>query len=83
MKLNIDLQAKLRKQYEPNFLIEIKFKGRDVIFRTDAEGNPNLLFVGEKKSDGKIKGERYVRTLKKDKNGMIIKDHWDRKGKSN
>lgn len=82
MKLNTDLAAKLRKQYDPNSLIEIKFKGRDVVFRTDTEGNPNLLFVGEKKADGKIKGERYARTLKKDPMGRIIKDHWDLKGKS-
>lgn len=34
------------------------------------------------KGDGKIKGERFVRTLKKDKQGVIVKDHWDLKGKA-
>jgi hypothetical protein len=82
MKLSVELQAKLRKQYEPDSLIEIKFKGLDVVFRTDFEGNANLLFIGKKKEDGKIKGARYVRTLQKSGTGTIIKDHWDFKGKS-
>jgi len=34
------------------------------------------------KEDGSIKGERYVRTLKHDKEGKIIKDHWELKGKA-
>jgi hypothetical protein len=30
---------------------------------------------------GKIKGQRYTRNLKRDKDGAVIKDHWDLKGK--
>jgi len=31
---------------------------------------------------GSIKGERYARTLKKDSQGNLIKDHWELKGKA-
>jgi hypothetical protein len=31
---------------------------------------------------GKIKGERYARTLKYDREGNLIKDHWELKGKA-
>jgi hypothetical protein len=80
MKLSYDLQQKLKKQYDANSFVEFSFKGLDIAFRTDPEGNPVTLFVGRKIADGKIKGERYARTFKKDAAGKIIKDHWDLKG---
>jgi hypothetical protein len=80
MKLSNDLQRKLKKQYDSNSFIESKFKGLDIAFKTDHDGNPIVLFVGKKISDGKIKGERFVRTLQKDLHGAIVKDHWDLKG---
>ncbi len=80
MKLSFDLQRKLKKQYDPDSFIETKFKGLDMAFKTDHEGNPIVLFVGKKLSNGKIKGERFVRILTKDLRGTIIKDHWDLKG---
>lgn len=82
MKLSSHLQLELSKQYERNAFLTIKYKGRDVAFKTDAEGNPISLFIGKETENGKIKGERYVRTLKKDIKGMIIKDHWELKGKA-
>jgi hypothetical protein len=80
MKLSYDLQQKLKKQYDANSFVEFSFKGLDIALKTDREGNPVTLFVGHKIADGRIKGERYARTYKKDPAGKIIKDHWDLKG---
>ena len=82
MNLNYPLQQTLRKRYAPDAFVEMKYKGLDMMFRTDDEGNPILLFIGRRIGENKIKGERYVRTLKKDAHGNIIKDHWDLKGKT-
>lgn len=80
MKLSYDLQQKLKKQYNPDSIVEIRYKGLDLAFRTDHAGNPISLFVGRKLNTGKIKGERYVRTLLKGAAGNLLKDHWDFKG---
>ena len=66
--------------YEPSCLIERKFGRYDLAFKTDKDGRVILLFIGKKDSNGKIKGERYARRLVTDKEGKIIKDHWDHKG---
>jgi hypothetical protein len=50
--------------------------------KTDEIGRPVLLFLGKKEVDGRIKGERFSRRLKLDKDGKIIKDHWEHKGKA-
>ena len=63
-------------------MINMRFKGNDVSFKTDAEGNPVLLFIGKRDETGNIKGDRFSRTLKRDESGAIIKDHWDLKGKA-
>lgn len=80
MGLSYGLERKLKKRYEPLSLIESGYKGLDLAFKTDDEGNPVLLFIGHKTSEGKIKGQRYTRTLKTDVDGKVIKDHWDLKG---
>jgi hypothetical protein len=72
----------LEKKYEPSSFVEQRFKEFDLGFRTDEEGNPVLLFLGKKSGDGTIKGQRYARRLVKDKDGKILKDHWDDKGKA-
>jgi hypothetical protein len=41
-----------------------------------------VLFIGKVQKDGRIKGERYTRTLVRDSRGVLIKDHWDLKGKT-
>lgn len=82
MALGDELQKKLRKRFEPSSMISMKFKGYDLDVKTDEHGNAMLLFIGERRDDDKIKGERYTRTLKFDPQGKIIKDHWDLKGKS-
>ena len=70
----------LEKKYEPSSFIEQRFKGYDIGFKTDDEGNPVLLFLGQKTAEGSIKGQRFARRMVKDKNGKLLKDHWDDKG---
>ncbi|MEJ6979166.1 hypothetical protein WG906_01815 [Pedobacter sp. P351] len=82
MKLSEDLLKILSMNYEKSSLINSTFKRKDISIKTDNEGNPVLLFIGKRTDDGTIKGERYVRTLKRDKNGNIFKDHWELKGRS-
>lgn len=82
MKIGDELKKKLSKTYEPSSMVEMAFKGNDLAFKTDPDGNPVLLFIGRKTESGNIRGERYARTLKRDTNGTIIKDHWDLKGKA-
>lgn len=82
MKLSDDLIKRLSKKYEPSALVRQRFRGNDIAFKTDTEGNAVQLFVGKAGEDGTIKGDRYARTLKRDKDGRIIKDHWERKGKT-
>lgn len=72
----------LNKIYEPDTMVEMKFKRYDLSFKTDKKGRPVLLFIGEKDGNGKIKGERYARRLIEDTNGVVLKDHWDHKGKA-
>jgi hypothetical protein len=83
MKLSEPLLLKLSKKYEASSMLKMKYKGLDVSFKTDHEGNPVLLFIGKILPNGKIKGERYTRTLKRHPDGSVIKDHWDLKGKAN
>lgn len=82
MALGNDLQKKLSKNYEPSAVVEIKYKRHDLCFKTDEDGNATLLFIGKKTERGTIKGERYTRTSRKDKEGKILKDHWELKGKA-
>ena len=82
MKLSDDLINKLAKKHEPSTLIHDSFRGNDIAFKTDADGNAIQLFVGKRTEEGTIKGERYARTLKHDNKGNLIKDHWEAKGKA-
>ncbi|WP_205511784.1 hypothetical protein [Longitalea arenae] len=70
----------LSKQYEASAFVEKRFQRYDLAFKTDAEGNPVLLFMGTKDATGHIRGRRYARRLLKDAHGKVIKDHWDDKG---
>lgn len=82
MKLSDDLVKRLQKKFEPSTLVNMRYKGNDIAFKTDKDGNATQLFVGKKNDEGIIKGYRYIRTLLLDKNGSTIKDHWDLKGKA-
>lgn len=50
--------------------------------KTNEDGDAILLFIGVRDKGGIIKGSRYVRILKYDKNQNKIKDHWEMKGKA-
>lgn len=82
MELGAEMLKILNKTYDPNSMVETKFKRYDLAFKTDETGRPILLFMGQKDAEGKIKGERYARRLKLGENGEVIKDHWDNKGKA-
>jgi len=80
MKIGDKLMKVLNKKYEPSNSFTSRFERYDIAIKTDDEGNPILLFIGNANSDGMIKGNRFSRVLIKDKSGKIIKDHWDHKG---
>jgi len=80
MSLKEPILKLLNKQYTNSSLIECSFKNYDLAFKTDQNGNPILLFLGRKTTRGHIKGERYARRMVYDKEGRLIKDHWERKG---
>jgi hypothetical protein len=80
MPLGAAILKILGKQYEPSAFIEKKFQRFDLGFKTDDEGNPIVLFMGNKDASGRIRGRRYARRLVKTANGEILKDHWDDKG---
>ncbi|GAB2688880.1 hypothetical protein GCM10027037_09360 [Mucilaginibacter koreensis] len=82
MELGREMMKLLSKTYEPQTTIETKFKRYDLAFKTDDKGRPVLLFMGHKDAKGNIVGERFARRLKEDDQGMLIKDHWESKGKA-
>ena len=82
MPLSEDLVKKLSKKFEPSSMVYDRFRGNDIAFKTDEQGNAIQLFVGKAGEDGTIRGDRYARTLKYDREGKLIKDHWERKGKA-
>jgi hypothetical protein len=73
----------MARTYEPKRIVELSFGRYDLAFKTDEEGRPVLLFLGKKDTEsGKINGERYARRLVFDDHGMLIKDHWNNRGKA-
>jgi hypothetical protein len=82
MSLGPGLLKLLRQRYEPSATIDLVYKGRDLTFRTDDQGNPVLVFIGKRDEHGKIKGERHARTLLFDASGTPVKDHWELKGRA-
>jgi hypothetical protein len=82
MALSDDLIKKLKRQFEPSATIRFRYRTNDVVVQSDKEGNAIRAFIGKANDEGTIKGDRYSRTLLKDKEGKIIKDHWERKGRA-
>ncbi|MFB9864429.1 hypothetical protein [Rufibacter immobilis] len=82
MPLSPKLEAKLNKRYAPASRIDDVFAGKDLTFITDPQGHPITLFIGKRRPDGAIAGERYVRRLKLGPDGVtLISSHWENKGK--
>ncbi|MEN5379553.1 hypothetical protein [Sphingobacterium kitahiroshimense] len=82
MSLKEPILKILIKQYAPLTMVEQKFGRYDLMFKTDDEGRPIMLFLGKKDSNGNIIGDRYARRLKIDDRGNTVKDHWEHKGKA-
>lgn len=82
MALSDDLIKKLKRKFEISTTTLFRYKANDVIVQSDEDGNAVRFFIGKATDEGMIKGDRYSRTLVKDKAGNIIKDHWERKGKA-
>jgi hypothetical protein len=82
MKVGDKLLKVLSKKYTPSTMVNKKFGRYDLAFKTDEDGNPILLFIGQLDKDDQIKGERFSRVMVRDKEGKLIKDHWDNKGKT-
>ncbi|WP_353720454.1 hypothetical protein [Dyadobacter sp. 676] len=80
MKIGDKLLKELSKRYEPERTIDRKFGKYDLTFRTDPDGNPIVLFIGNRDRNGKISGSRFARVIVRDASGKVIKDHWDAKG---
>lgn len=82
MAIGEKLEAKLSKIYEPSSRIDDVFKGNDITFFTNKFGEPEMLFIGKRKPNGDISGERYVRRIiREEGSNQIKKSHWDNKGK--
>jgi len=82
MALGDDILKKINRKFEPSTKVALRYRNYDMILVTDKEGNPIQLFMGKANHEGIIKGDRYARTLKYDREGHLIKDHWERKGKA-
>lgn len=82
MALSDDLIKKLKRKFEPSTTTQFRYGRNDVVVQSDEEGNAIRVFIGRADSEGVIKGDRYSRILKKDRDGSISKDHWERKGKA-
>jgi hypothetical protein len=83
MPLHCQLTDKLSKIFEPSTTINDVFKGHDITFVTNENGEPVTLFIGKRRPDGVIIGERYKRTIKRAPGStQVTGSHWDLKGKS-
>lgn len=82
MSLGEGLLKTINKKFEPSAKVSLRYKSYDLVVMTDKEGNAIQLFMGKANAEGIIKGDRYARTLKYDREGNLIKDHWERKGRA-
>jgi hypothetical protein len=82
MSLGDELLKKINKKFEPSTKVSLRYRNYDLVLVTDKDGNAVQLFLGKANEAGVIKGDRYARTLKYDREGHLIKDHWERKGKA-
>ncbi|MEJ8756521.1 hypothetical protein WG947_05910 [Pontibacter sp. H259] len=81
MALNKKIDIFLQKTFAPDARIDEKMLGKDLTFMTNENGEPVTLFIGVRRPDGAITGERYVRKIvRKPGSQQILKSHWDLKG---
>jgi hypothetical protein len=82
MALSDDLIKKLKRKFEPSTTTQFRYRTNDIVVQADDEGNAIRMFIGKADEEGTVRGDRYSRTLKKDREGNITKDHWERKGRA-
>ena len=82
MALAASILKKINGKFSPSDTVRLRFRSYDIVLITDKDGNAIQMFMGKANEDGIIKGDRYARTLKYDREGILIKDHWERKGKA-
>jgi len=82
MALSDDLIKELKRKFEISTTTQFRYRSNAVVVQSDKEGHAIRVFIGKVSEDGTIKGDRYSRTLLKDKEGNNIKDHWERKGRA-
>lgn len=82
MPLNPKLEKLLNQVYAPKERYDTKLLGKDISYITNERGEPVTLFIGKRREEGNITGERYVRTIIRKPGSMdILKSHWELKGK--
>lgn len=69
----------LNKKYEEPGRLDMKFRNNDVTLIIDKHGDAVTMFIGKRKANGNISGERYTRHFKRTEG--VENSHWDRKGK--
>ncbi|RDV14750.1 hypothetical protein DXT99_12320 [Pontibacter diazotrophicus] len=82
MAINPKLLKVLDKTYAPDERYDQKLLGKDITYITNEHGEPITLFIGSRREDGSIAGERYVRRIVRKPDTLEIqKSHWENKGK--
>lgn len=83
MPLSPKLDKLLSKVYSPQERYDSTYMGKDITYITNEFGEPVTLFIGKRRDDGEIAGERYARRIvRKPDSNEILKSHWDLKGKT-
>ena len=82
MSISDDLRKKIDQKFAPSSRVSLRYRSKDLVLLTDEDGNAVQLFMGKVDEKGVIKGDRYTRVLKYDRDGSPLKDHWERKGKA-
>ena len=82
MPLNAKLEKILAKIYPADATIDNQYNGKNFTIKTNENGEAVTLFLGDRKADGTISGERYVRNFKTDSKTGKRTSHWDLKGKT-
>ena len=75
------LETKLNKIYKPSTRFDDTFKGNDITYITNENGEPVTLYIGKRNADGNISGNLFTRKIKSRQDNKITESHWDNKGK--
>jgi hypothetical protein len=82
MALNKKIEIYLQKVFTPDARLHEKLLGSDITIVTNNFGEAVTLFIGKRRPDNNITGERYVRRIIRKPNSLeILRSHWELKGK--